>query len=214
MVSLPKFPARENVNNGHEGPARPAAAELPDVISELVGSVSNTLVVTVSNPSLVIDDQSNVTCFESKVEKLVPGTDETVPAGDNNLRDQSLDALDDQGAKTGAVEVKSRTDVFDNCPSGVLFSKMRNLSIQISYMSGSAMNLWENQIIATTTMFTLLFVRRYSAIYVFISSLVRFAMLLELKNSPGVRSWFAANCVTDGANVVKADIFRGPDGTE
>ena len=85
-----------------------------------------------SIPSFVIDNQSNVTCFENELEKLEPETDESVPMGDNNLLDQSLDRFDDQGAKTGAVEVNSRTDVFDNCPSRILFNKVRNLSIQIS----------------------------------------------------------------------------------
>ena len=109
------------MNNGHE------------VLCELLRSVSNPS-VSFSIPSLVIDDQSNVTCLENELEKLDPEADETVPVGDNNLLDQSLDAFDDQGAKTGAVEVNSRTDVFDNCPSGILFNKVRNLSIQISLM--------------------------------------------------------------------------------
>jgi purine-nucleoside phosphorylase len=120
MVPLPVLSARENVNNGHE------------IFGELLRSVSNTLVVNVSIPSLIIDDQSSATCFENKLEKFEPKTDEAIPVGDNNLLDQAFDALDDQGAKTGAVEVNSRIDVFDNSPSGIFFNKVRNLSIQIS----------------------------------------------------------------------------------
>jgi hypothetical protein len=119
MFPLSVLSARENMNNGHE------------VLDKLLRSVSKSR-VNVSIPSLVIDDQSNMTCLENDSEKLEPETDKAVPVGDNNLLDQSLDAFDDQGAKTGAVVVNSRADIFDNCSSGILFNKVRNLSIQIS----------------------------------------------------------------------------------
>jgi len=120
MVPLPVLSARENVNNGHE------------ILGELARSVSNAS-VNLSIPCLAIDDQSNVTCLENKLEKVAPPSDEAFPVGDNNLLDKSLDAFDDQGAKTGAVVVNSRTDIFDKCPFGILFNKVRNLSIQNSY---------------------------------------------------------------------------------
>lgn len=78
------------------------------VFCKLLRSVSNPT-VSFSIPSLVTDDQSNVTCPENELEKMAPfcGTDEAIPEADNNLLDQSLDAFDDQGAKTGALEVNS-----------------------------------------------------------------------------------------------------------
>ena len=102
-----------------------------EVLGELLRSVSNPL-VNASIPFLIIDDQSNVTCVENKLEKFKPETDKSVSVSDNNFLDQSLDTLDDHGAKTGAVVVNSRTDIFDNSSSGILLNKVRNLSIQIS----------------------------------------------------------------------------------
>ncbi len=105
-----------------------------EVLSQLLWSVSSAMASACVAPVLLVNDQLNATCVEKKLEKVEPESGESVAVCDNNLLDEALDASDDQTLNTGALETHTGADVLDNSVSGIFFSKVTNLAIQIALL--------------------------------------------------------------------------------
>ncbi|KAJ3019792.1 hypothetical protein HKX48_001765 [Thoreauomyces humboldtii] len=112
MAPVAVLPAREYVDDGHE------------VFSQLSWSVLSAAARARVAPIDCVDDQVNSTSVEKKFKDVESDTGKLIALGDNNLLDKAFDAFDDQTLNTGALEIHSLTDIFDNCASGILFGKI------------------------------------------------------------------------------------------
>jgi hypothetical protein len=165
-----------------------------EVFGELLGVVNLRSRRRIHIVRVVVNDQLDSASPEYDLEEVDGEPGEPIPVGDNNLRDHSLDASFHQGAKTGAVEVNSRSDIFDHFSSGIALRKERNLSIQVC----------------------LLFPRRYAAINDLISLRgmdpkfdgMKCAAVIESAAGGGTAAIGERVADGDGGEVVQADPGR------